>query len=125
MKYLNLQTNNEPYAWALSSAIWKITNPFTDENLSDYYSTPVVNKNGIWALPIGDELYRIHPRADFSSLLHLVQTSDAEKVALHNALKSLRGKRVTIAELIPPAWTPAIMTEETAKSQGWFESKSE
>jgi hypothetical protein len=122
MKYLNLQTTNEPYAWALSSAIWRITNPFLDENLTGYYTSPVSNDDGIWVLPLTDDLYRIHPRADFSSLVDIVDAPDNERAAFVDGLRSLRGKKVRAADLIPQAWQAGIMTEEQARAAGFLEN---
>ena len=119
MKYLNLQTDNEAFAWALSAALWQITSPNPTENDTLYYSTPIFNGQ-FWALPLGPESHRIHPETNYQPLCDLIQAPEEEKDGLKAGLLALRGSYVRVEDLIPPSWSEAIMTKEQAEQLGYF-----
>ena len=118
MKYLNLTHTTEEFAWSLSSAIWGLTNP-PSEGPTLFYTAPVLNGEGKPALPLTEQFYRIHPRADVDTLVNLINISEQERDAMRQALLNARGTCVSVEQLIPASWSSAIMTKAQAASAGF------
>ena len=123
LKYLLLNTTDINYAWLLSRALWRITQPSSNEDTTMYYSTPIEGPDMV-ALPIGGDSHRVHPDADLSDLLSYFQNLTTEERAdVQVQFEAARGSRVTIESLLPESWQSAFKTREELEQMGWFASK--
>jgi hypothetical protein len=98
-------------------------------DVTDFYCEVVDHPSNGWsALVLPEtETVPIHLEADGSELLEVLQIfvesgslTEQEVGGITQAVMAYRGQPVRIADFIPPSWSQAVMTEEQARSAGWF-----
>jgi hypothetical protein len=123
------------HAEQLSRSIMRLLRPshLREENWTDLYCSVLRHPtNGQAALALPDEeVVPIHIEADGAELAALFSVfvadgalSQAEAAGITAAIQANAGKRVRIADFIPPSWAANVLTEEQMQAGGWFPPSS-
>lgn len=127
MNYLVLSTPSEPYAAAISSALWGLARPPAvrkPEDTQNYTSWIVKPDESAVALFVPDDTRPVHPAADLQPLLDLMAPAitDAELTAITEAVESARGGRIRFKSLVEasPSLSANLRTKAQLEADGWF-----
>lgn len=119
------------YAEQLSRSIMRLLRPshLREDNWTDLYCGVLTHPtNGQAALDLPDEeQVPIHVEADGEELAALLAVfvsdgalTQAEASGINAAVRANAGKRVRVADFIPPSWAGNVKTHEQMDAAGWF-----
>lgn len=121
---LTLTDPTQPYADAVSAALWSLARPNADGLTR--YAVPTITHptTGDVALMIPDTYtQRVAPDADVAVFVAGLPIPQDEQDALTSTLEAARGETLTVAEWLPPTLQAAALTEQEARDAGWFEEQ--
>jgi hypothetical protein len=118
---LTLTTPTEPYAQAMSAALWSLAVSNATGTTRYAVGTITHPTTGDVALRIPDS-YRqlVHPDADVAAFVSALPIPQSERDALAVTLTAARGTELTVAEWLPPTLAANALTDAEADAAGWF-----
>lgn len=122
------------HAEPLSRSIMRLLRPshIRGDDWTDLYCGVLrhpTNGQAVLALP-DEEQVPVHVDADGAELAALLAVfvadgalSQAEATGIGAAVQANAGRRVRIADFIPPSWVANVLTQEQMQAAGWFPSR--
>jgi len=119
------------HAEQLSRSIMRLLRPahLRGEGWTDLYCgvlTHPTTAEAALSLP-DEETVPIHVEADGAELASLLSVfvadgalTQQEAIGIASAVQANAGKKVRIADFIPPSWAQNVLTSEQAAEAGWF-----
>lgn len=119
------------HAEHLSRSIMRLLRPshLRDDQWTDLYcpvTTHPETGQAALALPEGETVL-VHIEATGDELAAVLREFVADGAVLHAeaediiaAVKANVGKRIRVADFIPPSWSQWVLTQEQAEAGGWF-----
>jgi hypothetical protein len=118
---LTLTTPTEPYAQAMSGALWALAMPLAQGRTRYAVGWITHPMTGDVALLIPDSYQqRVHPDADVAAFVAALPVPQGERDALTATLEAARGTDLTVAEWLPPTLQLNTLTDAEADAAGWF-----
>lgn len=118
---LTLTTPTEPYAQAMSAALWALAVPHATATTRYAVGWITHPQSGDVALSIPDTYaQRVAPDADIAAFVSALPIPQQEQDDLSAVLEAARGSTLTVAELLPPTLQANALTDAEADAAGWF-----
>lgn len=118
---LTLTTPTEPYAQAMSAALWSLAVPNPTGTTRYAVGWITHPQSGDVALSIPDTYtQRVSPDADIATFVSALPIPQQEQDDLLAVLEAARGSTLTVVELLPPTLQANALTDAEADAAGWF-----